>query len=73
MVARRGRARRRPDVADEPDAALGRAQLVWANMMLHGVADPPALFARWHALLAVDGFVMFSCLGPGTLRELREL
>jgi malonyl-CoA O-methyltransferase len=50
-------------VAGEPDAALGRAQLVWANMVLHGVIDPPALFARWHELLGVDGFVAFSCLG----------
>ncbi|MEO8060354.1 MAG: biotin synthase [Burkholderiales bacterium] len=49
------------------------AQLVWANMMLHQVSDPPALFERWQQLLRVDGFVMFSCLGPGTLRELRAL
>jgi malonyl-CoA O-methyltransferase len=49
------------------------AQLVWANMMLHAVTDPPALFARWQRALAVDGFVMFSCLGPGSLRELRAL
>jgi len=49
------------------------AQLVWANMVLHAVADPPRLFRRWQQLLAVDGFVMFSCLGPGTLRELRAL
>jgi malonyl-CoA O-methyltransferase len=49
------------------------AQLVWANMLLHGVLDPPALFERWQQALAVDGFVMFSCLGPGTLRELRAL
>ena len=49
------------------------AQLVWANMMLHHVTDPPALFERWQQLLRVDGFVMFSCLGPGTLRELRAL
>ena len=55
------------------DAEIGRAQLVWANMALHLVVDPPALFARWHALLEVDGVVAFSCLGPGTLRELREL
>jgi len=48
-------------------------QLVWANMMLHAVVDPPALFERWQQALAVDGFVMFSCLGPGTLRELRVL
>ena len=49
------------------------AQLVWANMMLHAVVDPPALFERWQQLLRVEGFVMFSCLGPGTLRELRAL
>ena len=49
------------------------AGLVWANMMLHAVVDPPALFARWEALLAPGGFVMFSCLGPGSLRELRSL
>jgi malonyl-CoA O-methyltransferase len=29
--------------------------------------------AQWHRLLAVDGFVMFSCLGPDTAREVREL
>jgi len=55
------------------DAEIGRAQLVWANMALHLVVDPPALFARWHALLEVDGIAVFSCLGPGTLRELRDL
>jgi malonyl-CoA O-methyltransferase len=49
------------------------AQLVWANMMLHAVDDPLALFGRWQRALRVDGFVMFSCLGPGTLRELRAL
>ena len=47
--------------------------LVWANMMLHAVVDPPALFERWERALAVDGFVMFSCLGPGTLGGLRKL
>jgi malonyl-CoA O-methyltransferase len=42
-------------------------------MMLHAVVDPPRLIERWQQLLSVDGFVMFSCLGPGTLRELRAL
>jgi malonyl-CoA O-methyltransferase len=42
-------------------------------MMLHAVVDPSALIERWQRLLRVDGFVMFSCLGPGTLRELRAL
>ena len=49
------------------------AGLVWANMMLHMVVDPSVLFERWQGALRVDGFVMFSCLGPGTLRELRSL
>jgi len=47
-------------------------QMLWANMALHMTADPEALIARWHQSLAVDGFVMFSCLGPDTLRELRS-
>ena len=59
--------------ASEDDAAIGPAQLVWANMMLHGVVDPPALFARWHRMLDIEGVVALSCLGPGTLRELRDL
>ena len=59
--------------ADESDAQIGRAQLVWSNMTLHGVVDPPALLARWHRWLDVDGVAVLSCLGPGTLRELREL
>ena len=47
-------------------------QMVWANMALHMAADPQALIALWHRWLAVDGFLMFSCLGPDTLRELRD-
>jgi malonyl-CoA O-methyltransferase len=51
----------------------GAAQMLWANMALHMAADPQALLARWFDALAVDGFLMFSCLGPDTLRELRTL
>ncbi len=47
--------------------------LVWANMLLHQAADPETLLAEWHRVLAVDGFVMFSCLGPDTLQELRAV
>lgn len=57
-------------VAQPPDASV---QLVWANMLAHHSADPAALLADWHRALAVDGFVMFSCLGPDTLKELRAL
>jgi malonyl-CoA O-methyltransferase len=53
--------------------AEGVVQLVWANMALHMAADPQALIAQWHRALGLDGFVMFSCLGPDTLVELRRL
>lgn len=53
--------------------ADGAAEMLWANMALHMVADPQNLMAQWHRALAVDGFLMFSCLGPDTLQELRGL
>ena len=53
--------------------ADGAVQMLWANMSLHMSADPQTLMAQWHRALAVDGFLMFSCLGPDTLRELRAL
>ena len=48
-------------------------QMLWANMALHMAADPQALLANWQQAIAVDGFLMFSCLGPDTLRELRTV
>jgi malonyl-CoA O-methyltransferase len=48
-------------------------QMLWANMALHMAADPQALITEWRRALAVDGFLMFSCFGPDTLRELRAL
>ena len=51
----------------------GGADMLWANMALHTSADPQALLQQWHQLLAVDGFVMFSCLGPDTLKELQAV
>ena len=56
-----------------PPPAPQAADLLWANMTLHMAADPQALIRRWHEALAVDGFLMFSCFGPDTLRELRGL
>ena len=55
----------------EPAAAS--AQLVWSNMALHAVADPPALLGAWQRTLVDGGFAMFSCLGPDTVRELRSI
>jgi len=45
--------------------------MLWANMALHWAPDPAQLLARWHAMLRVDGHLMFSALGPDSLRELR--
>ena len=47
--------------------------MLWANMALHEAADPQALLGQWHSALKVGGFLMFSCLGPDTAIELREL
>jgi len=68
--------RRRPAepavlLADEVPA--DQAQLLWANMVLHGSRDPLATMGRWHQATAFDGCVMFSTLGPGTLDGLRAL
>ena len=58
------------DFSPIPEAGV---QMVWANMLLHMAADPQALMAQWQRALEVDGFLMFSCLGPDTLRELRAV
>jgi malonyl-CoA O-methyltransferase len=47
--------------------------MIWANMALHVSAQPQKLLQIWHKYLAADGFLMFSCLGPDTLRELAEV
>ena len=51
----------------------GSVQLLWSNMLLHSVADPLALIGQWQRALSADGFLMFSCLGPDTLKELHAL
>lgn len=59
-----------PQFGPVPDGAV---QMLWANMALHLSPDPQVLMAGWHRALATDGFLMFSCLGPDTARELRGL
>lgn len=55
------------------EVPAGEADLLWANMTLQGVLDPELEMKAWHRSLAVEGFVMFSTLGPGSLRGLVEL
>jgi malonyl-CoA O-methyltransferase len=59
------------DFARLPFSA-GAIDLVWSNMALHWAADPLAALREFHRVLAVDGLLMFSTLGPDTLAELRE-
>ncbi len=49
-------------------ASLG---LVWSTLMLPALDDPLPTFREIHRTLEVDGLLMFSTLGPDTLRELR--
>ena len=51
--------------------ASGSVDLVWSNMALHWVNDPLAAFREFARVLHPDGLVMFSTLGPDTLKELR--
>ena len=62
--------RTQPRAGPPPDA---NADMVWANMAMHTAADPQGLIQQWHRALAPQGFLMFSCLGPDTLRELHAL
>ncbi len=64
---------RSADAVAESAVPDGQAQLLWANMMLHAVADPGALLAQWRRALSREGFVMFSTLGPDTLKTLRQI
>lgn len=62
-----------PVVLAPENVPAGQAQLLWSNMALHGAVDPQALMQQWQQALAVDGFLMFSTLGPGTLVQLGAL
>ena len=48
-------------------------QMLWANMGLHAEPRPEALIQRWHSHIATGGFLMFACLGPDSLKELRAV
>jgi malonyl-CoA O-methyltransferase len=51
----------------------GSMDMVWANMALHTAVDPQALLHRWREALKVEGILMFSCLGPDSLKDLGGL
>ncbi|HUY02376.1 MAG TPA: methyltransferase domain-containing protein [Rhodocyclaceae bacterium] len=51
--------------------AGGSLGLAWSNLMLHWLDDPLPAFRELNRVLEVGGLLMFSMLGPDTLKELR--
>lgn len=64
-------ARLQADAERLPLAARSTA-LVWSNLLLHWLDNPLPALAEAHRVLEVGGLLMFSTLGPDTLRELRS-
>ena len=54
-------------------AEQDRPGMLWANMLLHREPRPLELLQRWSRRIRAGGFLMFSCLGPDSLQELRAL
>ncbi len=53
--------------------AAGSLGLVWSNLMLHWLDDPAPAFSELQRVLEVGGLLMFTMLGPDTLKELRAV
>jgi len=45
--------------------------LVWSNLMLQSIEEPTAAFTEFLRVLNVGGLLVFTTLGPDTLKELR--
>ncbi len=58
------------DFAALPFAA-GAFELLWSNLALHWHPQPDRVFPEWQRVLKLGGLLMFSTLGPDTLKELR--
>lgn len=51
--------------------ASATVDFIWCNMALHWLSDPLPAFREFVRVLAPEGLLMFSTLGPDTLKELR--
>ena len=58
------------DAANLPLKSQSTA-IVWSNLLLHWLDDPLPALAEAHRVLEVGGLLMFSTLGPDSLKELR--
>ncbi len=52
--------------------ARGSISLAWSNLMLNWLHDPLPALKELNRVLEVGGLLMFSTLGPDTLKELRS-
>jgi malonyl-CoA O-methyltransferase len=73
MLRRRLFEKRLPVCADMTRLPLagGSMDLVWSNMALHWAGDTPGALREFERVLAPEGLLMLSTLGPDTLKELR--
>jgi malonyl-CoA O-methyltransferase len=66
---------RGPRLAQADFAALpfasGAFDFIWSNLALHWHSRPDLVLPEWQRVLEPNGLLMFSTLGPDTLRELR--
>ncbi|WP_085482301.1 methyltransferase domain-containing protein [Paraburkholderia susongensis] len=51
--------------------SAGAFEFIWSNLALHWHSRPDLVFPEWQRALKVNGLLMFSTLGPDTLKELR--
>jgi malonyl-CoA O-methyltransferase len=51
--------------------AAGAFEFIWSNLALHWHSRPDLVFPEWQRVLKVNGLLMFSTLGPDTMKELR--
>lgn len=58
--------------AEQLPLAARSHSLVWSNLLLHWLDNPLPALAEAHRVLEVGGLLMFSTLGPDTLKELRS-
>jgi malonyl-CoA O-methyltransferase len=49
------------------------ADLLFCNLATHWSSDPAALYGEFRRVLQPGGMLLFSTLGPGTLREFRDI